>query len=160
MSNFERAFAALLVNEGGFTVDEGGQTRYGITEAVARANGFTGNMRELPLETAKAIYAKEYWLPICDQLAYGVAFQVFDAAVNSGAGRAIAWLQHACGVNVDGTPGAQTIAAARAANPCELVIRFNWWRWRFMLQDQTGWRQSGKGWSNRIMKNLMEGLAQ
>ena len=29
-----------------------------LLEAVARANGFKGNMRDLPLDVAKAIYRK------------------------------------------------------------------------------------------------------
>ena len=50
--NFEHAFERLIGHEGGFVdhpSDPGGATRYGITERVARANGYTGSMREFPL---------------------------------------------------------------------------------------------------------------
>ena len=43
--NFERAFEKLLGHEGGFVdhpKDPGGSTRYGITQRVARANGYEG----------------------------------------------------------------------------------------------------------------------
>lgn len=40
--------------------DKGGETNYGITVATARANGYKGAMRDLPLQTAKDIYRNEY----------------------------------------------------------------------------------------------------
>src|SRR3546814_10787624 len=41
--------------------DRGGPTNFGITQAVARANGYLGEMRKLPRETAKAFYRAIYW---------------------------------------------------------------------------------------------------
>ena len=41
---------ALIEREGGYSnhpADRGGPTKFGITEAVARAHGFSGAMREL-----------------------------------------------------------------------------------------------------------------
>lgn len=51
--NIEQYLDELIKREGGYVnnlADRGGATKYGITEAVARANGFKGNMRDLPLE--------------------------------------------------------------------------------------------------------------
>ena len=49
--------------------DRGGATKYGITEAVARTNGYQGNMKDLPLNVAKAVYKKQYWTaPRSDQV--------------------------------------------------------------------------------------------
>ena len=48
---------ALIEREGGFVanpVDRGGPTRYGITEAVARAHGYAGDMAALPREPGVA----------------------------------------------------------------------------------------------------------
>ena len=62
--NFERAFEKLLGHEGGFVdhpKDPGGSTRYGITQRVARANGYEGDMRNFPLAEAKRIARKDYW---------------------------------------------------------------------------------------------------
>ncbi len=51
---------ALIEREGGYSnhpSDRGGPTKYGITEAVARAHGFSGAMRNLPRDEAAAITA-------------------------------------------------------------------------------------------------------
>ncbi|ENV93784.1 hypothetical protein F937_03185 [Acinetobacter calcoaceticus ANC 3680] len=59
--NIEQYLDELIKREGGYVnnpADRGGATKYGIIEAVARANGFKGNMKDFPLETAKAIYKK------------------------------------------------------------------------------------------------------
>ena len=64
MADFERAVEKTLKLEGGFVNDPddpGGATKYGITEATARAHGYTGDMRELPLDVAREIYKKSYW---------------------------------------------------------------------------------------------------
>lgn len=56
---------ALLDREGGYVnhpADRGGPTGFGITEAVARANGYRGAMRALPRDEAAAIYRRLYWL--------------------------------------------------------------------------------------------------
>ncbi len=62
--NFDECFTALLAHEGDFADlenDPGGKTRYGVTEAVARAAGYTGDMRVLPLNLAKTIYQSQFW---------------------------------------------------------------------------------------------------
>ncbi|PAM44525.1 hypothetical protein CEJ64_20235, partial [Acinetobacter baumannii] len=62
--NMEQYLDELLKREGGDVnnpADRGGATKYGITQAVARTSGFKGNMKDLPLEVAKAIYRKNYW---------------------------------------------------------------------------------------------------
>ena len=59
MSNFDKAFDLLIGNEGGYVnnpADPGGETNCGITRAVAVDNGYTGNMKSMPKETAKQIY--------------------------------------------------------------------------------------------------------
>ena len=40
--------------------DAGGETMWGITVATARRLGYTGPMRDLPRDTAAAIYMREY----------------------------------------------------------------------------------------------------
>lgn len=55
----------LIEREGGYVLDlqdSGGETKYGITVATARAYGYTGPMRELPYETAQNIYLRRYWV--------------------------------------------------------------------------------------------------
>lgn len=158
-SNFNRAFEELIGTEGGYSNhprDPGKETMWGITIAVARANGYHGAMRDMPIETAKAIYAKNYWQPNYDKLPYSLAFQVFDGAVNSGEEQAARWLQDACGVKVDGDFGPISLAAALASDSRALVLRFNANRLHFMTGLST-WPDFGKGWARRIAKNLMLG---
>jgi lysozyme family protein len=91
---------ALIDREGGYVADSsdrGGPTRFGITEAVARANGYRGEMRELPREEAAAIYTRLYWLrPRFDEVASrspAVAAELFDTGVNMGPAVAVTFLQ-------------------------------------------------------------------
>lgn len=64
--NIEQYLEELIKREGGYVNNP---TKYGITETVARANGFKGNIRDLPLDVAKAIYKKQYWTaPRFDQV--------------------------------------------------------------------------------------------
>jgi len=92
--------AETLESEGLFVddkADSGGATKYGITEGVARANGYSGDMRDLPLAMAKEIYHKEYWIKpnfhrIAD-LNEEVAKELFDTGVNVGVVLAAKWLQ-------------------------------------------------------------------
>jgi lysozyme family protein len=155
MSAFDDAFTALMGNEGGYSnnpADPGGETMWGVTACVARANGYTGAMKDLPLETAKAIARNVYWDPYqCDQFDARVAFQVFDAAYNGG--HPAQWLQQAAGVDADGVIGAVTIAAVRAADPMKIVALFNASR-IFYYTALITWESFGKGWANRIANNL------
>jgi lysozyme family protein len=93
---------AVIEREGGYVsnpADTGGPTCFGITEAVARANGYAGAMRQLPREDAAAIYKRLYWLrPGFDQVAKRsarVAAELFDTGVNMGPAVAAVFLQRA-----------------------------------------------------------------
>jgi lysozyme family protein len=160
VSSFDDAFAALLGNEGGYVnnpADPGGATRWGVTERVARAHGYTGDMQDFPLEQAKQIAKGCYWDPYqCDQFDPRIAFQVFDAAYNGG--RPAQWLQQAAGATADGVIGAQTIAAVRAADPMKVIMRFDAYRLQY-LGNLSTWPQFGHGWANRIANNLIRGAA-
>ena len=118
--NFDTAFSLLLGHEGDYSDhpdDPGGKTRYGVTEAVAQEVGYKGDMRELPLELAQRIYRAKYWDEVqADFLPAGIRYVMFDAAVNSGPGQAVRWLQKALGVVEDGILGPKTLAAAAAQN--------------------------------------------
>lgn len=156
--HFDAAFDLLLKHEGGYSdhaADPGGKTRYGITEAVAREVGYRGDMRELPLDLAKRIYKDKYWDTVkAEQLPAAVRYPVFDAAVNSGPGQSVKWLQRALGVKDDGVIGPQTMAAANAANPDALKMRMLGQRLRFMA-GLANWPAFSRGWAIRIA-SLME----
>lgn len=156
--NFDTAFEQLLKHEGGFSdhaADPGGKTRFGITEAVAREVGYRGDMRELPLDLAKRIYLERYWKAVrADELPAGVRYAVFDAAVNSGPGQAVKWLQRAVGTADDGILGPKTLAAVNALNADALRSKLLAQRLKLMASLPT-WPSFGRGWARRIA-DLME----
>jgi len=149
--NFDQAFDLLMRFEGGYTdhvADKGGPTKYGITISVARQHGYQGDMRELPLQLAKDIYKKAYWDAVkADSLPDSVRYDVFDAAVNSGVGRATQWLQMAVKTDADGIIGPKTLAAA--ANCKNVKGKFNSLRLSFMT-GLGNWDVFSRGWARRI----------
>ena len=158
--NFAACWAALVGNEGGYVdnpADPGGATNWGITEAVARANGYTGDMQLMSQATAEGIAKREYWDVVHgDQLPAPLDFQVLDGAYNSGAVRSAQWLQSAAAVNQDGVIGPQTLAAVATQDIYRLICGYNAARLAFLAKLST-WPDFGRGWSNRIANNL--GLA-
>ena len=128
---------ALLDREGGYTnnpADKGGPTCFGITEAVARARGYAGQMRQLPRAEAAAIYRRLYWQrPRLDEIAIRsprIASELFDTGVNMGPAVAVTFLQRALtALNRDGkdypdlTPDGRVGPATLAALDAFLKIR-------------------------------------
>ena len=119
----------LLETEGGFVddpVDSGGATNYGITESVARAQGYHGEMELMSVDIARGIYSRLYWDAIRgdDMLLISLVItgEVFDTGVNLGVERAAKFLQRVLNVLnyggvdygevvVDGLIGPITVAA-------------------------------------------------
>lgn len=157
--NFETAFDLLMTHEGGFSNhpdDPGGATMYGVTEAVARENGYTGDMKDFLLADAKKIYKAKYWDSCqCDTMPDPIRYPLFDAAVNSGPGQAIKWLQSAVGVKVDGSLGPVTKHAVAMAPTMVLRQQMIGKRLRFMTELKN-WPSFSKGWARRIA-SILEG---
>ena len=155
---FDEAFDRLIGHEGGYANhpnDPGGETMWGITARVARAAGYLEPMRDLPRGLAKEIYRRQYWTPVrAEELPAAVRFSVFDAAVNSGVGQAVKWLQEAAGVTADGVIGPVTLAAANK-DEWRVFARFNGARLHFMAGLPT-WPSFGRGWARRVADNLTE----
>lgn len=108
--------------------DTGGETMWGVTVAVARANGYSGPMRDMPRSEAVRIYRKRYVLgPGFDQIelaATGVGAKLVDVGVNMGPEVAGRFLQRALNalnrggadyadLLVDGHTGPATVTALR-----------------------------------------------
>src|SRR3954451_454301 len=100
--NVDELVDALIDREGGYVdhpADKGGPTCFGISEAVARADGYAGPMRQLPRDEAAAIYKRLYWArPGFDEIARRsarVAAELFDTGVNMGPAVAATFLQRA-----------------------------------------------------------------
>lgn len=114
---------ATIKAEGGYVndpTDRGGATKYGITQAVARANGYSGDMRDLPLQTARDIYKREYAVkPGFTDFPSEIAAELFDTGVNMGTAKATQFLQRAvnalsgAGITVDGKMGPATRNAVK-----------------------------------------------
>ena len=122
----------LIGREGRYSFnpnDSGGETMWGVTAAVARANGYQGAMSQMPRATAAAIYRAEYFnKPGFDKvytLSQRIAERLFDTGVNMGISVPGPWLQRALNalnrqqkdyqdIPVDGQIGPGTIAALRA----------------------------------------------
>ena len=142
---FDGLIGPLLAVEGGYTndpSDAGGETNWGVTAAVARANGYLGAMRDLTRLGAAAIYRSKYWAgPHLDQVAalsLRIAAELFDTGVNMGEVTAGRFLQRALNVlnregkdypdlGVDGSIGPGTLSALVAflklrGQPGEVVM--------------------------------------
>lgn len=77
--------------------DRGGATRWGITEAVARAHGYAGDMRDLPRDLAAAIYTHTYidapGFNLVLAVSPPIGEEMIDTGVNMGVGLPGPWLQ-------------------------------------------------------------------
>lgn len=140
--------AAVFAVEGGYVNnpdDPGGATNHGVTEQVARADGYTGHMRNLPRQRAEQIIDLNYierpgYTPFLD-IAPAIAEELIDTAYNAGPGRSSRWLQTALNslnrngrdypdLVVDGRVGPATIAAYQTlaerrgrVKACEMVLK-------------------------------------
>jgi lysozyme family protein len=155
--NFDKALAAVLVHEGGYVnnpKDPGGMTNLGCTKTVWEEHcGHAVDekvMRALTPADVAPLYKSKYWDKVKgDDLPSGVDYVVFDAAINSGPGRAAKWLQACVGVEPDGGIGPKTLAAVRAFDAKQLIDDYGKRRLSF-LYDLPTWDTFGKGWARRV----------
>lgn len=137
-SNYAACLKQILKYEGGYVNnpnDPGGETNYGVTKATAKAHGYTGPMRTIPMSVVEGIYAKSFWNTPSykgDTLDAGVDLAVFDFGVNSGPSRAGKYLKAAVGGSAVDT--VKKLCAARLG---------------FMKSLRT-WATFGGGWSKRV----------
>lgn len=96
----EKLIEGILAREGGYVNDPrdaGGETNWGITVAVARANGFTGPMRSLTKAQARDIYFRLYvqkpGFNAVMPLSEAIAEEMVDTGVNMGPGKAAEFAQ-------------------------------------------------------------------
>lgn len=154
---FETALAAVLHHEGGFVWhkdDPGGATNLGCTKSVWEE--WCGHpveveaIKALTPEDVAPLYKKKYWDKIKgDDLPSGVDYVVFDAAINSGVGRASKWLQEVCGTQPDGVIGPMTVQMATSMVPLDVVNLYSAKRLAFLKELKT-WETFGKGWERRV----------
>lgn len=122
----------IIRREGEFSdhpADKGGPTRWGITEAVARASGYAGDMRQLPRQYAEALYMRRYinepGFNRVMLVSLPIAEEMIDTGVNMGTSLPGPWLQRVLNalnqqarifpdLVVDGQIGPATISALRS----------------------------------------------
>lgn len=155
--NFDQAFDIVIGHEGAYSRhpdDPGRETMWGITRKVAFQEGYQGDMRYLPRDTAKGIYLRRYWQAVqADSLPAAMRLPLFDAAVNSGTTQAVKWLQRCVDVVDDGVIGPMTLQAAQRANAVRVAAAMQGMRLDFMTSLPT-WGAFGRGWARRIAANL------
>lgn len=129
----------ILRSEGGYVnnpKDPGGETNMGITKATARANGYTGPMRQIPLSVVSSIYYKKFWnTPYYrgSDMFSGVDLSVVDFGVNSGPSRAGRYYKAALKPN-------DPVATIKALNKARLGF----------LRGLGTWATFGGGWGRRV----------
>lgn len=164
--NFDIAFERVVGHEGGLSLnpkDRGNWTSgvIGVGELKGTKYGVSAmsyphlDIKSLTLEDAKNIFRRDFWDRVHgDELHDGVAFQLFDFAINSGIGNAIRGLQRAVRVAQDGRWGPISRAAAAGMTESDTLFRLLAARLLFMT-DLSNWASEGKGWARRIANNAL-----
>jgi len=156
---FIRAAEALLDHEGGYSnnaADPGGETKFGIS----RREYPHLNIKSLTREQAIEIYYRDWWRRFhFSELPETAGAKLFDLAVNMGPANAVRCLQRAlraCGRRVgdDGALGAETIAAAAAADEKTLIAALRseaaaYYRLLAISERDGAGREFLGGWLNR-----------
>lgn len=154
--NFDTFFDRLISHEGGYVndpKDPGGETQWGISKRSYP----NLNIKKLTRENAREIYERDFWIPLRgSSMEDGIAFQIFDLAVNSGINTAIRLLQRACGVADDGFWGPESQKALEKISESDVIMRLNAERLDYMTRLKN-WDHVSKGWARRIAANLRYG---
>lgn len=154
---FDTYINRVLSHEGGYIFhakDPGGETKWGISKRAYP----NLDIKNLTREAAVAIYKRDYWKAVKgDELPDPLAFQVFDAAVNSGVGRATKWLQQALGTLPDGIWGPVTDQGLLWMDTPEkqraIALKYISTRLSFYT-DLSTWSTFGRGWTRRMADNI------
>lgn len=129
IGNFDRCDKLVLIFDG-FKDDrapgETFATAYGVTEYTWMWAVDKKIVADKPIDQATAddciAVRKEFWKEAgCDNWASGVDLMVYNAAVLSGIGHAVRFLQRQLNVEDDGIIGPHTIAAEKAKDPAVLI---------------------------------------
>ena len=110
------------------------------------------DIKNLTREGAKAIYLRDFWMPL-DGADAAIKYQVFDFAVNGGLSTGLRKLQDAIGVADDGHWGPVSARSLAACDVNDVLLRFNARRLRFYA-SLSKWADFGKGWTVRVAGNL------
>lgn len=153
MPQFDTLFDRLIGHEGGYVNDPndpGGETKWGISK---RSYPHL-DIKNLTRGQAKDLYRYDFWAPVAKHnLHPGVAWQLFDFAVNSGISTALKAYQRAVGVVDDGIIGSVTRRAIEAMPVEDRIMGLIAERLEFMTNTRN-WPYHGRGWARRMADNL------
>lgn len=147
--------------EGGYAnnpLDKGGPTFRGITlRALSDYCGRPATISELIHLTESdvaVIYRQVYWAHVNgDELPAGLDMMLFDAAVNSGRRRSVAFMQGALGFDsrdIDGDLGPVTMQAILGANDRTSLIKRASANREHFLRGLGNFPTFGRGWIKRL----------
>lgn len=173
MAKFNIFMPLLYVLEGGFQkmpTDTGNYnslnqlvgTNHGISAPVYESwigrVPSEADMRNLPKETAQAIYKNRYWdkLKASDMKTQEVAHVIVDHGVNAGTGSAAKIVQTVLknsfskSISIDGAIGIQTLTALNSVNQLQLHSAILKGREQYYNSLATRYPEFIKGWLNRL----------
>jgi len=128
MADIIPALEKTLKWEGGYTVDTGGKTKFGISQKAYP----NLDIPNLTIEQAREIYRRDYWNRIQGDYirSQKTAAALFDYAVNAGVSKSVKAAQAALKakgypVTIDGVLGAGTLAAinSQGDNLADLITQ-------------------------------------
>lgn len=166
-TNFQVCTKWALVHEGGYVnhpKDPGGATNFGVIQRTydgyrTRMGKPRQSVKHITMQEVMEIFKSGYWdLIQGDVLPSGLDYAMYDFAINSGASRAIKFLQEILGVKVDGAMGNVTLGAITKRNDISgLIQELCLKRWNWMKRLST-FKTFGKGWTRRVMGDIVQGV--
>ena len=171
--------SAVLIAEGVYSYDpydHGGETKYGITEKVAKDYGYSGEMKDLTQGEALEIYEELYVLePHFDEMVKinpAVAHKLIDAGVNVGTSRVSIWFQKSLNnlsrngedyplIDADGIIGPKTLSSYLALEKlrgkekaCSLILKSLDGYQTYYYSSLTQHRRYLAGWLDKRIGNV------
>ncbi len=171
MSNFERAYEAMIRDEGGYVLHNVAGDRGGMTYAGIARNfnpdwagwAFIDRGQVPPTDMVREWYRINYWTPIQgDAIEHqAVAASIFNFAVNTSApGRptvAVKLAQLVVGATPDGSFGPRTVQALNAFDPDKFVMAYalaKIARYRDIVTRDRTQQKFLLGWINRTLAGV------
>ena len=156
--HFESSLAWVLAQEGGYAELKNDEvTNLGVKKSTwqewtrSKTPITNEQMRRLTLADVAPLYRKNYYDgALCNQFNYPFSLAVFDLAVNSGVGRALALLSHLTGVSTDAAMRKQMVERINGVeNIAKTTDDFLNQR-KDYLRICRNYNLYGKGWEARV----------
>jgi lysozyme family protein len=157
-ADFDRAVSFLLKQEGGWTTDTGGATRFGISQKAYPDI----DLSKLTTEGAKEIYRRDYWDRLgLGELPHTVALVMLEASVNLGHKAAVKCLQRSINrlsgsqrLKVDGDLGPITRRAvlAQPGKLLAMLVAIGRLEIHYRLAAAPKYAPYIRGWAGRCVR--------